>query len=111
MKELQFNICHLESSYLRNDEVSGLQEHIQLHIPEALSYACCFWSYHIASVPMSASILNELMFILEKKFLYWLEVLSLLEKVNIASMHLLQLQHCVQVKEVVLLICTRTDSC
>ena len=97
MKSLQFNICKLETSYLQNDKVSDLQTRIELHIPEALQYACCFWSHHITNVSMFAPLLKAIQVVLEEKFLYWLEVLSLLQKVNTAAVHLLELQCWVKV--------------
>ena len=96
MQSLRFNICGLESSYLRNHEVADLQARIE-SIPEQMRYACCFWSHHICGAPMSDSLLHALQVILEERILYWLEVLSVLQKVNIASMHLRELQHWAQV--------------
>jgi hypothetical protein len=44
---LKFNICQLETSYLRNKDVKDLPTRIERHIPTYLSYACRFWAVHL----------------------------------------------------------------
>jgi hypothetical protein len=89
---LRFNICDLESSGLHNDDVKNLTSHIERSIPAHLSYACCFWSEHIASstsaMHSNTELLEEIESFLHNNFLYWLEVLSLIKKVSVASMAL-----------------------
>ena len=99
MKSLQFNMCHLESSYLRNDQVLDLSDRVQRYIPHALAYACRFWTHHIISVPVSSSLLAQLLTILEEKSLFWLEILSLMKVVGSVLVHLDQLQGFVKVRE------------
>ncbi len=40
LKDLKFNICNLELSYLANKDVKDLCSHINKHIPPSLLYAC-----------------------------------------------------------------------
>jgi hypothetical protein len=85
--ELCFNICGLETSYLRNSQVTNLKAQIEQCILPHLSYACQFWGHHLAQIttlyhlPVLCSYLQSF---LHQKSLYWLEVLSLLQSVNIA---------------------------
>jgi hypothetical protein len=87
---LHFNICGLESSYLGNADVSDLPERISSAIPAYLMYACTFWAQHVQAAPQSGTILNKIHDFAYNKLLYWLEVLSLIGKVNLASPALLR---------------------
>ena len=49
-QELKFNICGLESSYLRNDEVEDLAQRIKTRVGDSLLYACRFWAAHFQDV-------------------------------------------------------------
>jgi len=85
--ELRFNICQLETSHLRNDAVSDLASRVSKAIPTYLSYSCCFFADHLAAVEVG--LLEEIKDFMESRLLYWLEVLSLIKKVGIASRVLL----------------------
>ncbi|KAJ7208639.1 WD40 repeat-like protein, partial [Mycena pura] len=90
-KELQFNICNLESSYVLNSEVKDLETRIQQFISPELSYASRFWTSHLDGVEIAEqtdSILVAVKNCFPGHFLYWLEVLSLLGYVNIAHTNL-----------------------
>ncbi|EJD04813.1 WD40 repeat-like protein [Fomitiporia mediterranea MF3/22] len=82
---LRFNICNIQSSYTRNDQDPGLPDRIKANIPPYLEYVCLFWSQHLLEAPFSLALLDKLSEFLNKRLLYWLEVMSLLGKVNIAS--------------------------
>src|SRR6202035_2539117 len=86
MKEnLRFNICRLESSYLRNSEISDLAERIATFIPSRLSYSCCFWVDHLRhamSYENEKAITKEINEFLRVNFLYWLETMSLVREVS-----------------------------
>ena len=83
--ELHFNICQLPTSYKTNDdpEVNILQ-HIKENVSSQLIYACCFFAAHILWVPSTGQVMKDLHYIFNCKFLYWLEVLSVTGKVDIA---------------------------
>ena len=91
LHNLKFNICNLESSYLLNRDIQDLQYRIKDHIPSALSYACRFWSNHLKQ-PFDKDRLAQLRLLFERKFLFWLEVLSLTNTVDLAAAALLSLK-------------------
>ncbi|EJC98345.1 WD40 repeat-like protein [Fomitiporia mediterranea MF3/22] len=95
---LRFNICNLESSYVPNDQVPDLPDRIKVNIPAHLEYACLFWSQHLHEARFSHALLNELSELLNSRLLYWLEVMSLSEKVNTASPALLNAMNWVSSK-------------
>jgi hypothetical protein len=84
-EKLKFNICGLETSYLRNDEIPDLAHRIEKAIPPHLSYACLFWDQHLREDGFREdgveSALEELKRFLEDRLLFWLEVLSLMKEV------------------------------
>jgi len=86
MKEnLRFNICRLESSYLRNSEVSDLAERIATYIPSRLSYSCRFWMAHLCNAMTydnGKDIMKEIDEFLHVNFLHWLEILSLIREIS-----------------------------
>ncbi|KAL5504567.1 hypothetical protein ACEPAH_7228 [Sanghuangporus vaninii] len=89
-EKLYFNICGIESSFLRNDEVLDLQARIQKAIPRHLDYACRFWSVHFCEIPNSKDLLKKLETFASSHLLYWFEVLSLTKHYNrVASQALL----------------------
>ena len=89
--DLRFNICKLESSYLANKDVEDLEERIVEHLPPALSYACRFWDDHLRHLDFETDLFVKLQTFFEKKFLFWLEALSLTSDMRLASPALLSL--------------------
>jgi hypothetical protein len=79
--ELCFNICHLETSHLCNDNVIDLATRTKKYISSQLSYSCCFWAYHVCATTFTPNIGAKVKKFFETKLLYWLEVLSLIKKV------------------------------
>ena len=75
-RDLERNMCGLPDGVI-NSEVVDLKERIKEHISQALEYACRSWHKHlIGTIPAHiAPILHRF---LETKFLFWLEVLSVL---------------------------------
>ena len=82
---LKFNICDLESSYLANKDVKDLDSRVDNHIPPALLYACRFWDDHLKHINFEIDLFVQLRSFFEKKFLFWLEALSLTSNVGVAS--------------------------
>jgi NACHT domain len=82
---LKFNICRLESSYLANSDVPDLESRIAKYIPSALQHACIYWSDYLCRFAFDHEVLNKLRLLLETKFLFWLEVLSIKTSVGLAS--------------------------
>lgn len=96
-EKLRFNICDLKSSYVRNDEVDGLEDVIKARIPSHLSYACKFWAHHLREVPFSHTLFQNLLAFVYNRLLFWLEVLSLLKSLRFARPALLDTKSWVSV--------------
>ena len=80
---LKKNMCSLPET-VKNSEVDDLKERADQFITPALQYACKSWhrhltNNHIAHTPRIISTLHQF---LEKKFLCWLEVISVLGAVR-----------------------------
>jgi hypothetical protein len=88
LDNLKFNICELESSYLANSDVPDLESRISKYIPPALSYACLYWDDHLEHVSFEDKLFKKLRTLLETKFLFWLEVMSIKGSVGLASLAL-----------------------
>ena len=81
MDELCFNICQLENSHLRNNDVVDLSARIKTYISTQLSYSCRFWADHVRATAVTPGLDAKVKAFFETKILYWLEVLSLIKKV------------------------------
>ena len=82
---LERNMCQLPDA-VANSDVSDLKERINKYIDPALQYACVSWHTHLIGADttpahMPTITLNLHQF-LEAKFLFWLEVLSVLGAVK-----------------------------
>ncbi len=85
LKDLKFNICSLESSYLANKDVEDLHTRVVKHVPPALLYASRFWDDHLERIDFETDLFVQLRIFFEKKFLFWLEALSVTSNVGLAS--------------------------
>ncbi len=85
LKDLKFNICKLESSYLANKDVKDVNSRVDKYISPALLYACRFWDNHLEHIDFEIDLFGKLRTFFEEKFLFWLEVLSLTGNVRVAS--------------------------
>ncbi|KAI0031779.1 WD40 repeat-like protein, partial [Vararia minispora EC-137] len=79
-KELRFNICDLETSYLRNSDIPGIQRRISSPV---LSYAAGYLKDHLppqsSGSPLNTSALPASLYeLLCEKLLFWIELLSIL---------------------------------
>jgi hypothetical protein len=95
---LRFNICQLGSSHVHNDDVPDLGSRIEREIPAHLSYSCRFWADHLRATAFEPDILAAVQFLMHTQLLYWLEVMSLIKEVNIASQALLFVSNWVRVR-------------
>jgi hypothetical protein len=82
--ELQFNICGLESSYLMNSEVSDMDARIKNKISNHLSYSCLHWADHLGASNLEDDITIRIKDFMEVQFLFWLEVMSVTGKMDLA---------------------------
>jgi hypothetical protein len=72
-EKLIFNICRIETSYDRNDNIPNLDARIQEAIPSSHSYACRFWAGHLRASPKNDSdlrLFQGLVMFLQTRFLY-----------------------------------------
>ncbi|KAJ7121444.1 WD40 repeat-like protein [Mycena epipterygia] len=86
--ELRFNICDLKDSHLRNTDVLGMSDRVASMITPQLAYSSCFWFNHIQAIPFDETVLQAIDRLLQRKLLYWLEALSLLEQMAMATVGL-----------------------
>jgi hypothetical protein len=77
-KQLKFNICDLPTSYLRNIDMPDFQWRLDTYIPLHLQYAAQFWVDHLVKTAYDSWHGLRVQNLLFKKFLFWLELLSLL---------------------------------
>jgi hypothetical protein len=70
---------------------TNLTTRIQNTILPQLSYGCRFWADHLSATVYDTKIVNELGDFFRHRFLYWLEVLSVVKKINVASRMLVSL--------------------
>jgi hypothetical protein len=89
---LRFNICHLESSYIRNHDITDLATRVKENIPEHLSYACRHFADHLSGLKNDGSLQAPVKEFLYEKLLFWLEVLSLLGDTYPAQSQMLAIQ-------------------
>ncbi|KAG8770868.1 hypothetical protein FRC12_004010 [Ceratobasidium sp. 428] len=89
LKDLRFNICGLETSYLLNRDILDLQKRICGTIGMHLQYSCLHWSSHL---DMGQRGLEETLrsFLFGETLIYWIEVLSLLNKLDVGLSSLLK---------------------
>ena len=82
---LERNMCKLPDG-VKNSDVTDLEERTKKYIDPALQYACSSWHKHLfggwAASTDTRKIASTLRLFLEKKLLFWLEVLSVLGKVR-----------------------------
>jgi hypothetical protein len=76
-KELRFNICSLESSYVKNSDIQNLSALKNRYISPQLSYSSRFWADHLTDTHWEESVQEELLQFLQNGFLFWLEVVSI----------------------------------
>ncbi len=84
LRDLRFNMCNIESSYLANKDIEGLEAHVAEHLPRALLYACRFYGDHLEHVDFETDMFRKLRAFFATKFLFWLEALSLTSNVHFA---------------------------
>ena len=79
-QRLEQNMCKLPDGVI-NSDVRDLKERVEQYIDPALQYACKSWHKHLIEVTSSnkETIIPFLNQFLETKFLFWLEVLSVLD--------------------------------
>jgi hypothetical protein len=82
---LKFNICGLDSSYIRNESIPNLTSRVETYIHPELLYSCRFWTEHLSDSQYDDELYLKIQGFMDNRFLYWLEVLSLCKQMNQAS--------------------------
>jgi hypothetical protein len=82
---LKFNICGLESSYFRNNDIPDLAMRVETCIHPELSYSCFFWAEHLPKSEYDEELYFKIQDFMNNRFLYWLEVLSLCKQLSQVS--------------------------
>ncbi|KAG8734120.1 hypothetical protein FRC10_011938 [Ceratobasidium sp. 414] len=72
-----FNICKLESSYLRDREIPNIAQRVKEAISAELLYACRYWGAHVELAGDPEDLLNRAHKFLATRLLLWMEVLNL----------------------------------
>lgn len=78
MKSLRRDICMIGDPSMLSCEIDDLQKRLDEHVGPTLTYACMHWIVHFSKASPSLVLWNSLKEFFTKRFLYWLEVLSLL---------------------------------
>jgi hypothetical protein len=83
MDGLKRDICGINDPSKFNVEVSDLNERLYECLPKHLEYACIYWSRHLIHVPNTDStVYDHAKRILFTHLLHWIEVMSLLGKID-----------------------------
>ncbi|KAJ3561272.1 hypothetical protein NP233_g10295 [Leucocoprinus birnbaumii] len=80
--QLRFNICKLETSSLKNDDVPNIETKVKEGISSLLAYSCCFVVDHLCFIETEDYMMRLIETVFKERFLYWLEVMSLLKEIN-----------------------------
>ncbi|KIM26691.1 hypothetical protein M408DRAFT_72322 [Serendipita vermifera MAFF 305830] len=84
-QNLRFNICDLKSSYESNDEIVDLEKRIEECITPSLIYSSSYWADHLAETNFDLEISRDIENFMQNQFLFWLEVLSLTQRVSFGT--------------------------
>lgn len=113
-KILKKNICALNIPGARLEELRDIQ--INSHIPKHVRYACCYWVDHVQLIShdrrRELGLLEDggpIHTFLEKHFLHWIEVLSLIGKTSEGVLMMTKLESMLQVSN--LILCNPTHAC
>jgi hypothetical protein len=94
-KSLKKNICRIPP-YAMNRDVEDLHSRRKEFISDALEYACRFWTHHISLGSKTGEDIGPMLVLLqdffEHQFLFWIEVLSILEDLGITIYSLRRVQ-------------------
>jgi hypothetical protein len=85
MAGLEFNICGIETSHVRNGDILNLDERVKRTISTHVRYSCLFWADHLQATAFSLKLLHEVKVFMRTRLLYWIEVLSLVKEVRVAT--------------------------
>jgi hypothetical protein len=85
LKMLRRNMCKLTDRLRLNQDIADLRKLALAKIPLPLQYACRYWAKHFSHAALSESILDYLDIFCSECSIYWLQVLSLMGDLHIAT--------------------------
>lgn len=77
-----FNICSLDSSYLFDKDVPGLEEIIRKTISPELFYACQYWPTHLMLSNAPVNLAGEIYEFQSTRLLLWMEIMNLKQAIH-----------------------------
>ena len=96
---LRFNICGLETSYLCNSEVVGLEKKVEENISLHLLYSCRFWATHLQDAKFDLELLQLVRrLVTGVQILFWLEALGVSKFIREAYWALTSTERWLQVR-------------
>ncbi|KAF7973534.1 hypothetical protein HWV62_14968 [Athelia sp. TMB] len=96
-QRLHFNMCNLATSHIPNADIPDLCDRVGITVPQSLSYPCLFWGYHIReSLSGDSSLLPLISNFFKEKFLFWLEVLSLMGEIRLVPQTMISITKFIQ---------------
>ena len=80
---LRFNICKLETSYIFNSEVVGLEKRVKENIPPPLLYSCQFWAAHLQDADFDSELVQLVRkLVTGEQMVFWLEALGVSKNIK-----------------------------
>lgn len=67
-----------------------MDSRIERYIPSHLRYVSWYWANHLAASRFDEEVLDLVQDFMERQFLFWLEVMSVTKRMNVAA-HMLSL--------------------
>ncbi|KAH7327622.1 hypothetical protein B0J17DRAFT_680375 [Rhizoctonia solani] len=89
--QLRFNIGSIESSYIPDDKITGLEAQIEARMSEELFYTCRFWADHLSMASPPVNLVDLAHGFLSTRLLFWMEVLNLKKCLNVGPVALSKL--------------------
>ena len=77
--DLHFNMCNLESSNIKNVNIPAT---VKSAISPLISYSSQFWADHLVQTQHEKILMKAVEFVMYEKLLFWIEVISILEKAH-----------------------------
>jgi len=75
--KLHFNMCNLNSSSIKNVDITDKSA-----ISPLISYSSQFWADHLVQTQGEEALTTAVEFVIYEKLLFWIEVMSILEKAH-----------------------------
>ena len=85
---LHHDICKIGDGSWMNSQIEDLHSKVQEHIPEVLRYSCRYFAQHFReslSGDQCELVLDGLHMFMTQNFLYWVEVMNLLNELDITE--------------------------